>query len=143
MVAGRHPLHRKDITRFHCTLWPAMLLAAGLQPPRSVFSHGFVYRNLKEGIKESKTLGNVTEPMDIITKFSSEAFRFYFMRECPFPGDGEFGWNVSQPLQCRVANNLGNLYSRVVTLITKNYAGALRERWERSLRQCKRICRPQ
>jgi len=64
--------------------------------------------------------------MDIITKFSSEAFRFYFMRECPFPGDGEFGWErFSNLYNAELANNLGNLYSRVVTLITKNYGGCL------------------
>jgi len=119
----------KDITRFHCTLWPAMLMAAGLEPPRVVFSHGFVYRKddkTGETIKESKTLGNVTEPMDIITKFSSEAFRYYFMRECPFPGDGDFSWQRFTDLyNADLANNLGNLYSRVVTLVTKNYGGCL------------------
>ena len=119
----------KDITRFHCTLWPAMLMAAGLEPPRVVFSHGFVYRKddkTGETIKESKTLGNVTEPMDIITKFSSEAFRYYFMRECPFPGDGEFSWQrFTDVYNADLANNLGNLYSRVVTIITKSYGGRL------------------
>lgn len=119
----------KDITRFHCTLWPAMLMAAGLEPPRVVFSHGFVYRKddkTGETIKESKTLGNVTEPMDIITKFSSEAFRYYFMRECPFPGDGDFSWKRFADLyNADLANNLGNLYSRVVTVITKSYGGCL------------------
>src|SRR5205807_4825194 len=111
----------KDITRFHCALWPAMLWAAGEQAPRSVFGHGFVYI---KGEKISKTLGNIVEPMDIITKFSSDAFRFYFMRECPFPGDGDFGWERFTNLyNADLANNLGNLYSRVVTLVTKNYGG--------------------
>jgi methionyl-tRNA synthetase len=117
----------KDITRFHCALWPAMLWAAGLEPPRGVFGHGFVYRD--EGgelVKESKTLGNVTEPMDLITKFSGEAFRYYFMRECPFPGDGAFSWQrFAQVYNSDLANNLGNLYSRVTTLVTKNYGGVL------------------
>jgi methionyl-tRNA synthetase len=113
----------KDITRFHCTLWPAMLLAADLEPPRQVFSHGFVYL---KGEKISKALGNVVEPMDIITKFSSDAFRYYFMRECPFPGDGDFSWQRFTDLyNADLANNLGNLYSRVVTLVTKNYGGCL------------------
>ena len=79
----------KDITRFHCALWPAMCFAADIDPPRKVFAHGFVYI---KGEKISKTLGNVVEPMDLITKFSAEAFRYYFLRECPFPGDGEFSW---------------------------------------------------
>lgn len=113
----------KDITRFHCALWPAMCFAAGIAPPKSVFGHGFVYT---KGEKISKTLGNIVEPMEIITKFSSEAFRFYFMRECPFPGDGDFTWQRFQDLyNADLANNLGNLYSRVVTLITKNYEGCL------------------
>src|SRR5262249_12046518 len=119
----------KDITRFHCAIWPAMLLAAGQEPPKMVFGHGFVYRKSDETgerIRESKALGNVTEPMDIITRFSSEAFRYYFMRECPFPGDGEFSWGrFAEVYNSELANNLGNLYSRVVTLITKNYGGVL------------------
>jgi methionyl-tRNA synthetase len=113
----------KDITRFHCALWPAMLMAAGLEPPRQVFGHGFVYQ---KGEKISKTLGNIVEPMEIITKFSAEAFRYYFLRECPFPGDGDFSWQRFEDLyNADLANNLGNLYSRVVTLVTKNYAGLL------------------
>jgi methionyl-tRNA synthetase len=115
----------KDITRFHCALWPAMLFAAGLEPPRSVFGHGFVYF---KGEKLSKTLGNIVEPMELITKFSAEAFRYYFLRECPFPGDGDFSWQrFSEVYNADLANNLGNLYSRVVRLITQNYEGHLTE----------------
>jgi methionyl-tRNA synthetase len=115
----------KDITRFHCALWPAMILAAGLEPPRMVFAHGFVYN---KGGKISKSLGNVIEPMDVVTKFSAEAFRYYFMRECPFPGDGDFSWErFADVYNSDLANNLGNLYSRAVTLITKNYGGHLTE----------------
>jgi methionyl-tRNA synthetase len=119
----------KDITRFHCALWPAMLMAAGVECPRQVFGHGFVYiKNEQTGVAEkiSKSLGNVVQPMDIITKFSGEAFRYFFMRECPFPGDGEFGWGrFADVYNSELANNLGNLYSRVVTLITRNYQGHL------------------
>jgi methionyl-tRNA synthetase len=124
----------KDITRFHCALWPAMLWAAGEQAPRRVFGHGFVnIKNEETGEVEkiSKSLGNVVEPMDIFTKFTatefrSDVFRYYFMRECPFPGDGEFSWQRFRDVyNADFANNLGNLYSRVVTLITKNYAGVL------------------
>ncbi len=110
----------KDITRFHCALWPAMCMAAGIEPPRRVFGHGFVYA--KGGQKISKTLGNVVEPMDLITKFSAEAFRFYFLRECPFPGDGEFSWErFVEVCNADLANNLGNLYSRVTRLLVQNY----------------------
>jgi methionyl-tRNA synthetase len=119
----------KDITRFHCALWPAMCFAAGIAPPKSVFGHGFVYiKNEETGAVEkiSKSLGNVVEPMEIVTKFSSDAFRYYFMRECPFPGDGEFSWQRFADLYNNdLANKLGNLLSRVVTLVTKNYDGVL------------------
>ncbi|HEV3203598.1 MAG TPA: methionine--tRNA ligase, partial [Gemmataceae bacterium] len=119
----------KDITRFHCALWPAMLLAANVEPPRMVFGHGFVYIKKEESgalEKISKSLGNVVDPMDIIKKFSAEAFRYYFLRECPFPGDGEFSWQrFTDVYNADLANNLGNLYSRVVTIITKNYEGRL------------------
>jgi methionyl-tRNA synthetase len=119
----------KDITRFHCALWPAMLWAAGEKAPKRVFGHGFVYRKddeTGERVKESKTLGNVTEPMDLITKFSADGFRYYFLRECPFPSDGEFSWGrFTEVYNSELANNLGNLLSRCLTLITKNYGGVL------------------
>jgi methionyl-tRNA synthetase len=128
----------KDITRFHCALWPAMCFAAGIDPPRRVFGHGFVYRKDEETgevQKISKALGNVVEPMDVITKFSAEAFRYYFLRKCPFPGDGEFGWQeFANAYNAGLANNLGNLYSRVVTLISKNYDGKLESTSGRSPR---------
>jgi methionyl-tRNA synthetase len=119
----------KDITRFHCALWPAMCLAADVEPPRRVFGHGFVYRRDDETgeiIKESKTRGNVTDPMDLISKFSAEAFRYYFLRECPFPGDGEFsGERFRHLYNGDLAHNLGNLYSRVVKLVSQHFAGHL------------------
>ncbi len=115
----------KDITRFHTHIWPAMLWAAGEEPPRLVFSHGFVYRRddkTGERVKESKALGNVTDPMDLITKFSTDGFRYYFMRECPYGADGEFSWGrFADIYDSELANTIGNLYSRCLTLIVKNY----------------------
>jgi methionyl-tRNA synthetase len=115
----------KDITRFHCALWPAMLWAAGEQAPKKVFSHGFVYvKNEESGTVEkiSKSLGNVVEPIEIIRTFSAEAFRYYFMRECPFPSDGEFSWaRFAEVYNSELANNLGNLLSRVLTIPSKNF----------------------
>src|SRR5262249_9009172 len=118
----------KDITRFHCALWPAMCFAAGIEPPRQVFGHGFVYFNggkisksLAEELKK-RNLEYLLEPMEIIKKFSGEAFRYYFLRECPFPSDGDFTpERFIEVYNSELANNLGNLYSRVVTIITRNY----------------------
>jgi methionyl-tRNA synthetase len=119
----------KDITRFHCALWPAMCFAAGIEPPRSVFGHGFVYIKKDDASaaeKISKSLGNVIEPMEIITKFSSDAFRYYFMRECPFPGDGEFSWErFAAVYNGDLGKKLGNLLSRVTTLIVKEFDGVV------------------
>jgi methionyl-tRNA synthetase len=119
----------KDITRFHCALWPAMCFAAGIAPPKRVFGHGFVYRKDEETgevQKIGKALGNVIEPMDIVTKFSAEAFRYYFMRVCPFPGDGEFSWEkFAAEYNAGLANNLGNLFSRVATIIASRYGNVL------------------
>jgi methionyl-tRNA synthetase len=121
----------KDITRFHCALWPAMLMAAGLEPPKMVFGHGFVYLD-KEKISKSTLkdpiLSKIADPMELISQFSAEAFRYYFLRECPFPGDGDFTLQRFANLyNADLANNLGNLYSRCITLITKNYGGHLHE----------------
>ena len=117
----------KDITRFHCHIWPAMLWAAGEEAPKQVFGHGFVYRRddkTGEKVKESKTLGNVTEPMDLITKFSSEGFRYYFMRECPFPSDGDFSFSrFTEVYNTDLANTLGNLLSRTITIPLKSLGG--------------------
>jgi methionyl-tRNA synthetase len=119
----------KDITRFHCALWPAMLMSAGLPLPRHVFGHGFVYRKNEETgevEKLSKSLGNVVEPMDLIDKFSGEAFRYYFTSQCPFGGDGEFSFErFADTYNGGLANNLGNLYSRILTMCMKYYSGRL------------------
>jgi len=112
----------KDITRFHCALWPAMLMAAELPPPKRVFGHGFVQlRNEATGEvqKIGKSMGNVIEPIDIITQFSAEAFRLYFLKECPFPSDGEFSWiRFREKYNNDLANKLGNHYSRIVKLVS-------------------------
>src|SRR5579883_1343713 len=119
----------KDITRFHCALWPAMLTSAGLPLPRMVYGHGFVYRKNEETgevQKLSKSLGNVVEPMELIEKFSSEAFRYYFMSQCPFGGDGEFSFErFAEVYNSGLANNLGNNYSRILTMCVKYLDGRL------------------
>jgi methionyl-tRNA synthetase len=125
----------KDITRFHTHIWPAMLWAAGEEAPKKVFSHGFVYRkNETTGDVEKigKALGNVVEPMEVISKFSADAFRYYFLRECPYSSDGEFSWGrFAEVYNSELANNLGNTLSRCITLVAKNYNGTLAGTGER------------
>ena len=119
----------KDITRFHCALWPAMLMSAGLPLPRRVFGHGFVYRKNEatgEIQKLSKSLGNAVEPMELIERFSAESFRYYFMSQCPFGGDGEFSFErFADVYNADLANNLGNLYSRTVSMCVRYFQGDL------------------
>ena len=119
----------KDITRFHCALWPAMLMSVGLPLPRRVFGHGFVYRKNEETgevQKLSKSLGNAVEPMELVSKFSAEAFRHYFMSQCPFGGDGEFSFErFAEVYNADLADNLGNLYSRTLTMCVKYFSGDL------------------
>jgi methionyl-tRNA synthetase len=119
----------KDITRFHCALWPAMLLSAGVSLPNRVFGHGFVYRKNEETgevLKIGKSMGNVIEPMEIVSKFSVEAFRHYFMSQCPFGGDGEFSFErFADVYNADLADNLGNLFSRTLTMCVKYFQGDL------------------
>lgn len=120
----------KDITRFHTHIWPAMLWAAGEELPTQVFSHGFVYfeggkisKSRAEELK-AKGLDYLLEPMEIVKKFSSEAFRYFFLRECPYPSDGDFGPDrFMEVYNSELANNLGNLFSREMTITFKNFEG--------------------
>ncbi len=113
----------KDITRFHCLLWPAMCWAAGIDAPTRVFSHGFV---TVDGNRIGKSLGNAIDPVTIINKSSVDAYRYYFLRECPYPSDGEYsGQRFEEVTNSDLANNLGNMLSRGLTLTAKNYAGVL------------------
>jgi methionyl-tRNA synthetase len=113
----------KDITRFHCALWPAMLMSAGLPLPRKVFAHGFVYN---KGAKISKSAGTAIDPMDVFRVHGADAFRYYFTRECPFGGDGNFSEErFAEVYNSDLANNLGNLYSRTISMCVKYFDGRL------------------
>jgi methionyl-tRNA synthetase len=113
----------KDITRFHCALWPAMLMSAGLPLPRHVFAHGFVYN---KGAKISKSAGTAIDPMDVFRVHGADAFRYYFMRECPFGGDGNFSdERFAEVYNSDLANNLGNLYSRTISMCVRYFDGDL------------------
>ncbi|WZP00671.1 methionine--tRNA ligase [Isosphaeraceae bacterium EP7] len=113
----------KDITRFHCALWPAMLMSAGLPLPRKVFAHGFVYN---KGAKISKSAGTAIDPMQVYKAHGADAFRYYFLRECPFGGDGNFSdERFAELYNSDLANNLGNLYSRTLSMCMRYFNGTL------------------
>jgi methionyl-tRNA synthetase len=113
----------KDITRFHCALWPAMLMSAGEALPKQVFAHGFVYN---KGAKISKSAGTAIDPMDVFRRHGADAFRYYFMKECAFGGDGNFSEErFAEVYNSDLADNLGNLYSRVLTMCAKYFDGKL------------------
>jgi len=113
----------KDITRFHCIIWPAMLLSAGLEVPRMVFGHGFV--DFK-GQKMSKTLGNVVNPMDIVDVYGPDALRYYLLRDSSFGKDGNFTWeNFLERYNGDLANDFGNLLQRVLTMIRRYRSGEI------------------
>jgi len=104
----------KDIIRFHCVYWPAMLLSAGLPLPRTVFSHGFITSN---GQKMSKTIGNVIDPYDLINKYGVDALRYYLLREIPPFDDGDITLKrFAEVYQADLANGLGNLVQRVAKM---------------------------
>ena len=114
----------KDITRFHCVIWPAMLMSAGLPLPRTIFGHGFVYFR---GEKMSKTLGNVVEPMEVIDRVGADPLRYYLMREGGFGRDGDFTWeHFIERYNGDLANGIGNLVSRTVGMATRYQDGTIR-----------------
>jgi methionyl-tRNA synthetase len=109
----------KDIARFHAVIWPAMLMAAGLQPPRRVFGHGWL---LVGGEKMSKSKLTGIAPHQITDVFGSDAFRYYFMSAISFGQDGSFSWeDLSARYQSELANGFGNLGSRVVAMISRYF----------------------
>jgi methionyl-tRNA synthetase len=107
----------KDIARFHAVIWPAMLMAAGLQPPRRVFGHGWL---LVGGEKMSKSKLTGIAPHQITDVFGADAFRYYFMSAINFGQDGSFSWeDLAARYQAELANGFGNLASRVIAMINR------------------------
>ncbi len=110
----------KDIVRFHAVYWPAFLMAAGLEPPKRVFAHGW-WTN--EGQKISKSLGNVIDPLMLIEKYGLDQVRYFLLREVPFGNDGDFSHRAMvNRMNGELANDYGNLAQRVLSMIGKNCA---------------------
>lgn len=108
----------KDIVRFHAVYWPAFLMSAGLEPPKRVFAHGWW---MAEGQKMSKSLGNVISPEHLVTTYGVEASRYFMLREVPFGNDGDFSHTAMVTrINAELANNLGNLVQRTLSMINKN-----------------------
>ena len=122
----RHVVHLvgKDITRFHCVVWPAMLMSAGLPLPTQIFGHGWV---LFKGEKMSKSLGTVVDPLDAVGKFGPDPLRLFLSKEIVFGNDGDFSWDrFEEKYNADLANNLGNLVSRVTAMADRYRQGHLR-----------------
>jgi methionyl-tRNA synthetase len=116
-----HHLIGKDILRFHCVYWPALLMAAGEAPPAHVHVHGFL---LVGGEKMSKTAFNQIAPADLVPEFGVDGYRYHFLRDQPFGPDGEFSYEgMVARYNADLANNLGNLLSRVATVVDKQCRG--------------------
>lgn len=115
----------KDISRFHCIFWPAFLMSADLPLPKRVMIHGFLHNN---GEKMSKSLGNVVAPRDWVAQYGLDAVRFFLLREIPFGADGSYNHDaVVGRKNADLANNLGNLAQRSLSMVAKNCGGAVPE----------------
>jgi len=111
----------KEIAWFHAVIWPAMLFSAKLALPKKIYGHGWL---TFEGQKMSKSLGNVIDPFYMCEKYSTDSFRYYMMREIPFGGDGDFSEkNLAARHNNELANELGNLLNRSLSLLEKSFQG--------------------
>ena len=118
----------KDIVRFHAVYWPAFLMSAGIPLPRQVFGHGFL---LNRGQKESKSLGNVTDPLALAERFGVDPLRYFLMREVAFGQDGSYSPEaIVLRANAELANSFGNLAQRTLSMIFKNLSGELRNGFE-------------
>ncbi|MDP4038521.1 MAG: methionine--tRNA ligase [bacterium] len=107
----------KDIIRFHCVIWPAMLISAGIELPKTIFAHGFF---TVDGEKISKSLGNAIDPIELTKKYGNDALRYYLLREFPFGTDGDFSHERFKIVyETELGDNLGNLVQRLVIMLEK------------------------
>ncbi len=115
----------KDIIRFHAVYWPAFLMSAGIPLPRRVFAHGFLYNR---GEKMSKSVGNVVDPVALVQTFGVDAVRYFLLREVPFGQDGSYSEDaIIGRINTDLANELGNLAQRSLSMVNKNLDGTVPE----------------
>jgi methionyl-tRNA synthetase len=113
----------KDIVRFHAVYWPAFLMSAGIDLPRRIFSHGFLFNR---GEKMSKSVGNVIDPFALADAYGVDQLRYFFLREVPFGQDGNYSHEaIVNRINADLANDLGNLAQRSLTMVARNFAGVL------------------
>ena len=115
----------KDIIRFHTVYWPAFLMSAGIDLPRRVFAHGFL---LNRGEKMSKSVGNIVDPITLIDTFGVDQVRYFLLREVPFGQDGSYSEDaIITRINTDLANELGNLAQRSLSMVAKNLGGVVPE----------------
>ncbi len=113
----------KDIVRFHAVYWPAFLMSAGIALPKRVYAHGFLFNR---GEKMSKSVGNVIDPHALIAAYGVDQLRYFFLREVPFGKDGNYSHEaIINRINADLANDLGNLAQRSLSMIAKNLGGVL------------------
>lgn len=113
----------KDILRFHAVIWPAMLMAAGLEPPRQIAAHGWL---LVGGAKMSKTALNQIAPAELVETFGVDGYRYHFLRDVSFGPDGNFSWEgMVDRYNADLANDLGNLANRVFSMVGRYRSGSV------------------
>ena len=113
----------KDIVRFHAVYWPAFLMSAGIDVPRRIFSHGFLFNR---GEKMSKSVGNVVDPFALVDAYGVDQVRYFFLREVPFGQDGNYSLEaIVNRINADLANDLGNLAQRSLTMIARQLGGVL------------------
>ncbi len=113
----------KDILRFHAVYWPAFLMSAGIELPRRIFSHGFI---LSRGEKMSKSVGNVIDPFALADAYGVDQLRYFLLREVPFGQDGTYSHEaIVARINADLANDLGNLAQRSLTMIARQLGGVL------------------
>ena len=113
----------KDIVRFHAVYWPAFLMSAGVAVPRRIFSHGFLFNR---GEKMSKSVGNVIDPFALAEAYGVDPLRYFFLREVPFGQDGNYSHDaIVNRTNADLANDLGNLAQRSLTMVARGFGGVL------------------